>query len=65
MSVKLTLEILKELGLSDEKAKAVLEKQNETKPRIVIWRFKATEARALEVVAAFPDLVIERPNWKK
>lgn len=65
MVKKLTLEDLQELGLDEEQASAVLAKQNETKPRILVWRFKATEADASKVAEAFPDLVITRPDWKK
>lgn len=65
MVKKLSLEDLLDLGLDAEQAKGVLDKQNEVKPRVLVWRFKATEADASKVAEAFPDLVITRPDWKK
>lgn len=51
-------ELMEVFGLSREEAEEKAAVMNAPKPRLIWWQFKATEADAAEVAAAFPHLQI-------
>lgn len=60
MARKLTYDDLIEEGVDQATAEALLQKQNEPKPKVVWWQFHATQEVAEEVATAFPDLIVEK-----